>query len=314
MLAVSLHAVRDDLRNELVPLNRKYPIAELLEACRNYPGVSNAKRITFEYVMLKGVNDSIDDAKALVRLLKGIPAKINLIPFNPVAGHANTSARTGSRSRNFRRLCSTPAMLRRCARRAGAISWPPAASSRARPKNFRRANAWRCAPWRWWSDGAVYWGQYSNMALFGRIIVIVFGLLVAIIVAGITLAIGIVLPEWAAIDSDPIERVIFFSWPFFATSLVVVFALLPAALVIAISEVLRMRSFIYYGVGGALVALASYYRLRHFGPAGKHYRCACRSAMPCNWRPPPGFFGGLAYWLIAGRNAGRWRERRVPSA
>ena len=86
MLAVSLHAVRDELRNELVPLNRKYPIAQLLEACRNYPGLSNAKRITFEYVMLKGVNDSIDDAKALVRLLKGIPAKINLIPFNPWPG------------------------------------------------------------------------------------------------------------------------------------------------------------------------------------------------------------------------------------
>jgi 23S rRNA (adenine2503-C2)-methyltransferase len=86
MLAVSLHAVRDELRNELVPLNRKYPIAELLEACRNYPGVSNAKRITFEYVMLKGVNDAIDDAKALVHLLKGIPAKINLIPFNPWPG------------------------------------------------------------------------------------------------------------------------------------------------------------------------------------------------------------------------------------
>jgi 23S rRNA (adenine2503-C2)-methyltransferase len=86
MLAISLHAVRDDLRNELVPLNRKYPIKELMEACRNYPGASNAKRITFEYVMLKGVNDSIDDAKALVRLLKGIPAKINLIPFNPWPG------------------------------------------------------------------------------------------------------------------------------------------------------------------------------------------------------------------------------------
>jgi 23S rRNA (adenine2503-C2)-methyltransferase len=86
MLAISLHAVRDDLRDELVPLNRKYPIAELLEACRNYPGVSNAKRITFEYVMLKGVNDSLEDAKALVRLLKGIPAKINLIPFNPWPG------------------------------------------------------------------------------------------------------------------------------------------------------------------------------------------------------------------------------------
>ncbi len=86
MLAVSLHAVRDELRNDLVPLNRKYPIAVLMEACRNYPGVSNARRITFEYVMLKGVNDSVDDAKALVRLLKGIPAKINLIPFNPWPG------------------------------------------------------------------------------------------------------------------------------------------------------------------------------------------------------------------------------------
>jgi 23S rRNA (adenine2503-C2)-methyltransferase len=86
MLAISLHAVRDELRNELVPLNRKYPIAELLQACRDYPGSSNARRITFEYVMLKGVNDSLDDAKLLVRLLKGIPAKINLIPFNPWPG------------------------------------------------------------------------------------------------------------------------------------------------------------------------------------------------------------------------------------
>ncbi|WP_100959285.1 23S rRNA (adenine(2503)-C(2))-methyltransferase RlmN [Bosea sp. FBZP-16] len=86
MLAISLHAVRDDLRNELVPLNKKYPIKDLLEACRNYPGLSNAKRITFEYVMLKGVNDSAAEARELVRLLKGIPAKINLIPFNPWPG------------------------------------------------------------------------------------------------------------------------------------------------------------------------------------------------------------------------------------
>src|SRR5262249_18552258 len=86
MLAVSLHAVRDDLRDQLVPLTRKYPKRQLLDACRNYPGVSNAKRITFEYVMLKGVNDSLADAKALVHLLKGIPAKINLIPFNPWPG------------------------------------------------------------------------------------------------------------------------------------------------------------------------------------------------------------------------------------
>ncbi|KRQ02668.1 23S rRNA (adenine(2503)-C(2))-methyltransferase RlmN [Bradyrhizobium sp. IC3069] len=88
MLAISLHAVRDELRNELVPLNRKYPIKELLQACRDYPGASNARRITFEYVMLKGVNDSLDDAKLLVKMLKGIPAKINLIPFNPWPGTA----------------------------------------------------------------------------------------------------------------------------------------------------------------------------------------------------------------------------------
>jgi 23S rRNA (adenine2503-C2)-methyltransferase len=83
MLAISLHAVRDGLRDELVPINRKYPIAELLDACRNYPGLSNARRITFEYVMLKGVNDSVAEARELVRLLAKIPAKINLIPFNP---------------------------------------------------------------------------------------------------------------------------------------------------------------------------------------------------------------------------------------
>jgi 23S rRNA (adenine2503-C2)-methyltransferase len=86
MLAISLHAVTDELRNVLVPLNRKYPLRELLEACRNYPGLSNARRITFEYVMLKGINDSLADARALVRLIKGIPAKINLIPFNPWPG------------------------------------------------------------------------------------------------------------------------------------------------------------------------------------------------------------------------------------
>ena len=85
-LAISLHAVRDDLRDELVPLNRKYPIAELMAAARAYPGLSNARRITFEYAMLKDVNDSVADARELVRLVAGIPAKINLIPFNPWPG------------------------------------------------------------------------------------------------------------------------------------------------------------------------------------------------------------------------------------
>ncbi len=86
MLAISLHATNDALRDELVPINRKYNIAELMDACRNYPGASNARRITFEYVMLKGVNDSDAEARALVKLLKGLPAKINLIPFNPWPG------------------------------------------------------------------------------------------------------------------------------------------------------------------------------------------------------------------------------------
>jgi 23S rRNA (adenine2503-C2)-methyltransferase len=85
-LAVSLHAVDDALRDVLVPLNRKYPLRELLDACRTYPGSSNARRITFEYVMLKGVNDSPAEARALVRLIAGIPAKVNLIPFNPWPG------------------------------------------------------------------------------------------------------------------------------------------------------------------------------------------------------------------------------------
>ena len=87
-LAISLHGTTDEIRNKLVPLNKKYPIAELLDACRNYPGASNAKRITFEYVMLKDVNDTVADAKRLVKLLAGIPAKVNLIPFNPWPGTA----------------------------------------------------------------------------------------------------------------------------------------------------------------------------------------------------------------------------------
>jgi 23S rRNA (adenine2503-C2)-methyltransferase len=82
-LAISLHAVTDELRDTLVPINKKWPLKVLMEACRNYPASSNSRRITFEYVMLKGVNDSDADARALVKMMEGIPAKINLIPFNP---------------------------------------------------------------------------------------------------------------------------------------------------------------------------------------------------------------------------------------
>jgi hypothetical protein len=151
------------------------------------------------------------------------------------------------------------------------------------------------------------------MSLFGRIIVIIFGLLAAILVAGITLAIGIVAPDWASADSDPFERVMFFVVSFFATSYVGAVAILPAAVVIAIAEVLRMRSFIYYGIGGALVALASYYgsdisiqleNTTDVTPVTNALQLAAAA----------GILGGLAYWLIAGRNAGRWREQRAPSA
>ena len=88
MLAISLHATNDALRDELVPLNKRYDIATLIAGVRAYPGISNARRVTFEYVMLKGVNDSPAEARALVALLKGVPAKINLIPFNPWPGSA----------------------------------------------------------------------------------------------------------------------------------------------------------------------------------------------------------------------------------
>jgi hypothetical protein len=149
-------------------------------------------------------------------------------------------------------------------------------------------------------------GQYSKMSLFGRIMVIIFGLLVAIIVAGITLAIGIVLPEWATMDSDPIERVIFFFAAFFATSYVGAVAIFPAALVIVILEAARMRSFLYYGIGGALVALASYYG-SDISVQLENTTDVTPVANTLQLAAAAGILGGLAYWLIAGRNAGRWR-------
>ena len=100
MLAISLHAVRDELRDLLVPINKKWPLKELLQACRDYPGLSNARRITFEYVMLRDINDSDADARELVRLLAGIPAKINLIPFNPWPG-SNYECSTSERIERF---------------------------------------------------------------------------------------------------------------------------------------------------------------------------------------------------------------------
>ena len=145
------------------------------------------------------------------------------------------------------------------------------------------------------------------MSLLGRIVVIFFGLIVAIMIAGITLVIGIIAPDWTGIDSDPVERVFFFIASFFATSFVGAVAILPALIVIVLAEIARMRSFIYYGVGGALIGLASYFgsdisvRLENttdVAPVNNALQLAAAA----------GIIGGLAYWLIAGRNAGRWRE------
>jgi len=146
--------------------------------------------------------------------------------------------------------------------------------------------------------------------MVGRIIVIAFALIVAVMAAGVTLAIGIVAPDWTGGDSDPYERVSFFFVSFFATSFVGAVAILPALLAVLISEAARLRSFLYYGVGGALVALASYYgsdisvRLENttdVPPVNNALQLAAAA----------GIVGGLVYWLIAGRNAGRWREPRA---
>jgi H+/Cl- antiporter ClcA len=128
-------------------------------------------------------------------------------------------------------------------------------------------------------------------------------------IAGITLAIGIIAPDWGGVDSDPLERVTFFVASFFATSFVGAVAILPALIVIVVAEVTRMRSFLYYGIGGALVGLASYFgsdisvRIENttdVAPVNNALQLAAAA----------GIIGGLAYWLIAGRNAGRWRELR----
>ena len=144
------------------------------------------------------------------------------------------------------------------------------------------------------------------MSLFGRIVVIIFAVILASLAAGIALAIGIIAPDWATMDSDPVERVTFFIFAFFATSLVGAAAILPALVLIAVAEAMRIRSFLYYGVGGGLVGLASYFgsdissRLENttdVTPVGHVLQLAAAA----------GIIGGLVYWVIAGRKAGAWR-------
>ena len=149
--------------------------------------------------------------------------------------------------------------------------------------------------------------------MFGRIIVIAVALIVASMVAGITLAVGIIAPDWPWLDSDPVERVIFFVVSFFATSFIGATAFVPAVLLIIVAEIMRLRRLLYYAAAGAVVGLTSYLgsnvelRLENTTDVSPVFH-------PLQLAAAAGIIGGLAYWLLAGRNAGRWREPAQPSA
>jgi hypothetical protein len=151
------------------------------------------------------------------------------------------------------------------------------------------------------------------MSLLGRILVIAIALFVAIMAAGVALAIGIIAPDWPWLDSDPFERVSFFVISFFATSFVGATAFVPALVLIAVAEIMRLRSLLYYAAAGAVVGFASYFgsdvelRLENTTDVAPVFH-------PLQLAAAAGIVGGLAYWLLAGRNAGRWREARQPSA
>lgn len=139
-LAISLHAVRDDLRNELVPINKKWPIKELLAACRNYPGSRNARRVTFEYVMLKGVNDSTAEARELVRLISDIPSKVNLIPFNPWPGSIYECS-TDAAIHEFNEIVNGAGITARIRRPRGADILAACGQLKSESVRVRRASA-----------------------------------------------------------------------------------------------------------------------------------------------------------------------------
>jgi len=149
--------------------------------------------------------------------------------------------------------------------------------------------------------------------MFGRTIVIAVALIVASMVAGITLAVGIIAPDWPWLDSDPVERVMFFVVSFFATSFIGATAFVPAVLLIVVAEIMRLRRLLYYAAAGAVVGLTSYLgsnvelRLENTTDVSPVFH-------PLQLAAAAGIIGGLAYWLLAGRNAGRWREPAPPSA
>jgi H+/Cl- antiporter ClcA len=149
--------------------------------------------------------------------------------------------------------------------------------------------------------------------MFGRIIIIAFALIVASMIAGITLAIGIIAPDWPWLDSDPVERISFFVVSFFATRFIGATAFVPAVLLVVVAEAMRLRRLLYYAAAGAVVGLTSYFgsnvelRLENTTDVSPAFH-------PLQLAAAAGIIGGLAYWLLAGRNAGRWREPAQPSA
>ena len=149
--------------------------------------------------------------------------------------------------------------------------------------------------------------------MLGRILVIFFSLIVAMMIAGIVLAVGILVPDRSWLDADPVERVMFFTVSFFATSYIGASAFVPALLLIVVAEVMRLRNLLYYAAAGAVVGLTSFFgsnvelRLENTTDVTPVFH-------PLQLAAAAGIIGGLAYWLLAGRNAGRWREPVQPSA
>ena len=145
------------------------------------------------------------------------------------------------------------------------------------------------------------------MALVGRIVVIAFAFIVAVMAAGVMLAVGVLAPDWAWLDADPVERMIFFAVSFFATSFVGATAFVPALLLIIVAEAVRMRRLLYYGIAGAIVGLSSYFG-SDVSLRLENTTDVTPVAHPLQLAAAAGIVGGLVYWLLAGRNAGRWRE------
>ena len=300
MLAISLHATNDDLRDLLVPINKKYPLKDLIAACRAYPGLSNAKRITFEYVMLKDVNDSIEDAKGLIKLLKGIPAKINLIPFNPWPGTNyqcsdwetiekfadyinNAGYASPIRTPRGRDILAACGQLK-SELRAHAQGRPAGAGSHD-DRGARRGVSRRFA-----------WSKRLAMIAVGYF----FGVLTSILVPVLLIALleGIEDGNWSIIFA--------FDWlgsfPL-AVLTVMVCALLIVGPAIFVAERLSLRGWFYFAVTGAITSIA-------FGVS------IPRSAGGFVFNPgylgflaTAGIAAGSVYWLLAGRKSGDLKRR-----